>query len=360
MGLLKNELLQSSRGIATASNLFPNYMVDTSTNFKSSENLRIIYSPQHGPSFSFTLVTHEAYFMEARLGDLLRYMCTFDSRAMPLLTLVRYWAKINQVFLGEGQEASQSKLITPGSATLDWLVISWMVQRGLVPSPERILSRNHQHVYIQLTEVFVVDVGFSTDSELAEEWTKQRSNYPKVEDNFILSILLLAQGFFQDFAKMKTENWLLNTRIGKLKPTKKNINCDPLNNSQTTRLSVTSPFIATSRLRVKDFSDETFSSICDIMGDVMQQLSSEYNQYVQFQAKPGFDLATSLQSSIKFTEKINTISSQAAARNAQASKLTMEMREDDDCKRWLTFPSRTFGSLLQCQFSSIRLIMETS
>lgn len=239
--------------------------------------------------FSFTLVTDPSYLVEIRLCQLFQYMCEFDSRAIPLLTIIRYWAKVNKVILGESRPAS--KLLIPAPASLDWLVISWMVRIGLVPSPQQIIKRRLHVMNIEIENV-IIDTGFLADREYAEEWKGQAQPYPKDGDASILDIIQLAQLFFEECFEMKGGRWLLNTRTAEI-ISMKNI----LNGSASTQFHVLNPFSVAGRLHVKDFTEEAFNTLCEIMEETGKRLR-EYLGDASRQQNPRDDLITCLKSSV--------------------------------------------------------------
>lgn len=372
--------------------------------FERNENVRVIYGHETMETFTFTLVVDPAYMAEVRLCELLRYMCSFDSRALPLLTIVRYWSMTNRIFLGESR-VPESKFLTPSPASLDWLVVSWMVKRGFLPSPELIQGRSHVAILVKLDRTNI-DVGFSDDTDYVDDWKRKARPFAKEGNGLILSVLKLAQSFFQDSSEMKGGRWLLNTKTGEL-ITMQSIATGRANYSimmamrrktchwkeslhvdlNTTQFHMFNPFFADGSLHVKNFTPDAFNRICDIMSDTGNRLK-DYLRDVQKEVEPRFCLTDCLKSPttrIPLSEEIQEIKSRRSApgpsvsisnstrtskpgkRVPPAPALPLPPKQyqkiadvmwGDDFKPLQTFPVVLPLTQLQRQFSSIRDEME--
>lgn len=286
--------------------LFPNFFLNDDHDFKQDEALQITCEHRRVKSISFTLVPHREYLVEARLCELLQYMCTFDSRAVPLITLFRYWSKVNKIKFGDSKTGYPGLLI-PAPASLDWMIMSWMVASGYIPSPDLILTRDHLKMSARVERISF-DVGFHKDRRLSKVWKHCMQTYPdEGGDGFILSVLELAQLFFQESSQLKAGNWLLHTRSSELRPLEslqwhRDVNQvfgagrsgrekrEALKaHSRTTRFGVISPFSGSCVLHVKNFASEEFDRMCDVMGESGKRLE-KFIRALKGNKEPHFDL----------------------------------------------------------------------
>jgi len=163
--------------------------------------------------FPFNIVFNSPiHLLEVQTCRLLEHLLTFDARAKPLLTLVRYWAQVNNLSVSR-QSEEVIPGFPPGPATLDWLVLLFLCNKGVVPTPRELTERPHDVLLFD-----GVDIGFSTDLEHTQSF-----NSPPIvqEDGRIVAVLELAQEFFMFFPDQFCRRNLrhgavLNTRDGKI------------------------------------------------------------------------------------------------------------------------------------------------
>lgn len=309
---LKSELFVNRRKFTKQ--LFPTLRLSTDKEFSQEGDslhsgadfwfwfliLVLSYKHENIDTLFFVLVRNPAYFVETRLCHLLKYMCTFDPRAAPLLTLVRYWSQKSEVALG-GNHGDHPGFIIPAPASLDWMVISWMVASGYIPSPHEILSQKHTYKSLMVDlGKDKVDVGFLADFGYSEEWRKLIGKHiPSDGNDFILSVLQLAQSFFQESSQLRNGKWLLSTRHGELIPMEKFIRGEHQIQSKvsqedihavksrglyekrelricfrTMKFHMLNPFTIASSLHIKNFNSQEFNKICDIMKETGNRLSN--------------------------------------------------------------------------------------
>lgn len=267
--------------------------------FGSSNVLQL----KHPDGFLCSIVLTRRLLFEAQLCGLLRYMCSFDARCVPLLAMVRYWARVNRIRFGKARVCNELiHLLVPTPASLDWLVMTFLVGVKLVPTPRQIRSREHEPLLA--TEDIPVDIGFNADPMFTQEWwTDPKRVDPPPEfdsDEFYLSILQLAQQFFACHGDhFYQQNSLINTLDGELqnllsfmggkKPGDTNLTDDEINilmklqsnkdirirlNLTTTPLHVLNPLWVGSSLHVRIASKKEFTRISRFMRATGDELES--------------------------------------------------------------------------------------
>lgn len=169
----------------------------------------------HSPTeINFQIETNAMLIAEVQLYRLLKHMCQFDWRCRPLLCLVHYWTKVNNIQVGEsGIEPEHSYCNVPDPASLDWLVILFLVAQKIIPSPRKVLSRS-VHMPILICESRT-DIGFAANEDFLQEWLTSKSGKGKEENPW--SVLELARNFFRYFSQLQTsKSWFLNTKDGEV------------------------------------------------------------------------------------------------------------------------------------------------
>lgn len=186
--------------------------------FGPGGSLDILIKGTDGVTLKVSLVCHPTVIVEAQLCKLLQYMCTFDSRLFPLITLIRAWAKLNSKFLGETNLGYPGVRIS-SPAGLDWMVVFWMVSHEWVPPPRDVLKRPHSRLDVKILDDIVVDIGFAQDEKHVSSWKKRRHFvYKRVPEpgtnSYLGDVLSLAQSFFVEHApRFSSGNkYLMNTR----------------------------------------------------------------------------------------------------------------------------------------------------
>lgn len=319
---LRRKCFSSEKAKQSLSNATISY-ASTSHSFTERDALNLqIRGEQYGIQLQYylSLVSNPAILIEVQLGKLLQYMCTFDARMLPLITLVRYWSNVNNISVGGTNSMSYPGVRIPEPAALDWLVVGWMASRGLVPTPRLLLNRPHSRLPIYFRG-YNLDIGFSQDAEFAQQWMKNHKTYPDCgSEIFPQNVLQLAQDFFEAHTNFKSGNFLVNTRDAENIPmelfTPKHNNTafcnsklqtweiqilrekkfDPDNSVsfRSTRVHITNPLTVLSSLDVHNFANEPgeFVRICYIMEHTGHQLRNLLNA-VAWQSYT-FDLAETL------------------------------------------------------------------
>ncbi|CAL8124433.1 unnamed protein product [Orchesella dallaii] len=168
------------------------------------------YNQQTGMKFFIT--ANPFLIAETQGCRLLRYMCTYDPRAVPFFTLINFWARINAVKFAD--DVNRNRFSVPEPAALEWLLMFFLSHTGVLPSPREVQERPHTPTFFDNR-----DIGFSPDAEFRKNWKSSSSStysYESVE--FVLEILKLAQSFFLFYYNLKTRAVVLNTRDGELIP----------------------------------------------------------------------------------------------------------------------------------------------
>ncbi len=156
--------------------------------------------------------------MEAQLCRLLKYLCEFDPRCHPLITLACCWFSGTLRDLS-GKYNPKNPLDLPPHYTIQWLVIFFLSQGKYIPAPAEILNRNPDKSVID--DVTGTIIGFRCDPNYVKEWRSRNTSdvTPACEESseeFILSVLQLFQKLV-NFCVCKVSDpfrWILNTYNG--------------------------------------------------------------------------------------------------------------------------------------------------
>lgn len=183
--------------------------------------------PIHMSSFSGVMI-------EAQVCRLLKYMCLFDSRCHPLLTLVHYWVYMNNVPFSTVRNP-RNTLAEP--LNLQWLVIHFMCHRKYVPTVREIQKRPHQTLKDRITGS---DIGFYADLKYAQEWKSMKKKGEKEDfasEDFVLEVVQLFQEFME-FCGLTLDKgkFILNTRDGEVIDINKFVSSE-LGNGWTTQMT---------------------------------------------------------------------------------------------------------------------------
>lgn len=169
--------------------------------------------------FQFSLSTHPLTLPEAQLDHLVCYLCTFDPRVKPLLTLVYFWAHSNHVRIAEQEESihkSRFHSNVSEPVALEWLVMLFLIHGGLLPSVRQIIQRPHKTMLLTGKNI---DLGFAADPQYAREWAHSRTTpVPrKGSTEFVISVVALLQNLFEFYSSQLEEGcWLLNPMDGEI------------------------------------------------------------------------------------------------------------------------------------------------
>lgn len=173
VGRLQQDLFSSR----IKNDVFTNVKVDMDKTqnpyFGPRDALNLVLTKADSVRCYVSLVCNPQVLVEAQLCKLLQYMCVFDCRTIPLLTLVRYWATINHIY-PSGNNYENPGINIPFPAALDWLVITWMASQGLVPRPREILNLPHSRMEIQIHSN-TTDVGFCQDPKFVQTWLHENA-----------------------------------------------------------------------------------------------------------------------------------------------------------------------------------------
>ncbi|CAL8140288.1 unnamed protein product [Orchesella dallaii] len=130
---------------------------------------------------------------ESQTCRLLAYLCSCDLRLKPLLTVIRYWAKVNEIKLADPHEISSRR--APDPAALDWLVVFFLCYRmSILPTPREIMEKSHPKL-----EFNYVGIGFSEDPSFAQQHS-DRYNEPE-QERHLLNVFNLVRGFFKFYSE---------------------------------------------------------------------------------------------------------------------------------------------------------------
>jgi len=169
---------------------------------------QVIGTQQHIPLFSFDqmemLIANTSFLPEVQACRLLQYFCTLDARVKPLITVIFYWAKLNNIRL---EKRIQVDLDDPSTFTvevglasdqslLEWLAIFFLCQHKILPSPKEICDRCTGKGR-DATLIFEgIDIGFNSDPDYAQEMS-DRFGEPSDGEQHAETIFRLAGDFFQ-------------------------------------------------------------------------------------------------------------------------------------------------------------------
>ncbi|CAL8140290.1 unnamed protein product [Orchesella dallaii] len=145
---------------------------------------------------------------ESQACRLVAYYCSFDSRVKPLITVIRYWAKVNGIQLADPNERSVRR--APDPAALDWLVIFFLCRKNILLTPRNVTKGSHPKLKLE-----GIDIGFSEDPRFARRFSDDHEHENELH---WFNVFKLAKGFFMFYAKeLKLETGkqiVLNMRDG--------------------------------------------------------------------------------------------------------------------------------------------------
>jgi len=166
-----------------------------------------------------SLVVNPVFLAEVQTCRLVKYLLDFDPRAKPFLTLIFYWARQNQIKLSipvfKYQDLTHA--FAPEPSALEWMVILFLCQKKIIPTPREILQRPHQPLFYCVNNERV-DIGFSSDPQFAKQSFVSSKCPPMNTDEFFIELLQLAQKFFHFYGDLEADGKqkFLNTRDGEL------------------------------------------------------------------------------------------------------------------------------------------------
>jgi len=157
----------------------------------------------------FKIVAHPSALPEVQACRLVQYLCSFDPQIKPLLTVIRYWAKVNEIYLVESHGGRSH---APDLAALDWLVIFFLChKKKMLPTPRHIQERPHTKLIAN-----GIDVGFFADPSFVQEF--KQNPYKEVGGAGVqpFNIFKLAKQFFEFYNHNR--KLVLNTKDGEIIP----------------------------------------------------------------------------------------------------------------------------------------------
>ncbi|CAL8140282.1 unnamed protein product [Orchesella dallaii] len=196
---------------------FPHLNITAVTDkiYKATDNF---VCQTNGLTLTLCMVAVPSIFLpEVQACRLAAYFCSFDSRVKPLLTVIRYWAKINKIRLENLNETSYK--VAPDPAALDWLVLFFLYNKmKILPTPQELKERSHPKLFYNL-----LDIGFHVDPSFAQQFSDLYKETDK-EIHFF-NVFNLVTMFFKFYSKElglgTGRNIILNTRNGKIIPREK-------------------------------------------------------------------------------------------------------------------------------------------
>ncbi|CAL8084138.1 unnamed protein product [Orchesella dallaii] len=167
---------------------------------------------QKPSDLKFSIAGDSHFRTEAQTCRLVDFLLDCDPRARPLLTLIFYWAKQCEVVTSQPvfKRPRLSHAKAPQPASLEWMILQFLVNKKIIPSPREVQKRVHK----KLVVFSETDIGFSN-----EEWnhpsSSGMSNIPPENSNeFFIHLVELARDFFNFYLKLRSGSWILNTRDG--------------------------------------------------------------------------------------------------------------------------------------------------
>jgi len=159
---------------------------------------RDLYCSKNG--FTFRLQSKPNLLPQIQACRLMTYLCTFDRRIKPLLAVIRYWAKVNEIRLPA----------SPNPAALDWLVMFFLChKKKIIPTPRELGEKPHHKL-----DFFKSDIGFSEDFSFAAGFSQYNETSRQGHE---FNVFSLAQEFFKFYSKelrVGRRKLVLNTRDG--------------------------------------------------------------------------------------------------------------------------------------------------
>lgn len=185
-------------------------------------------------NLKFRLVTAPCFLPEMQRCRLLQYYCQFDPRIKPLLGVVHLWAVTNKIHIGRKDiDSQQAHRHVPDPSALEWLVVMFLLDKKIIPTPREIQKLPHQPLNIvcrydkevcnnDFDDRRVIDIGFSADPQFAVEWAARNSKRLEQDGDTVAamkSVFELAAGFFNYVSHHcghKNRCLVLNTRDGEV------------------------------------------------------------------------------------------------------------------------------------------------
>lgn len=137
----------------------------------------------------FRLCTTPLVLVEVQRSRLLQYYCRFDPRIKPFLGVIHLWAIVNEIRIGlSNGNPLYSHCNVPDPAALEWLVVFFLCDKGLIPTPRELQSQPHKRLALQSGQL----LSFTEDPKFAADWSSHKEDPGKV----VVDLLTLAEEFF--------------------------------------------------------------------------------------------------------------------------------------------------------------------
>jgi len=146
---------------------------------------------------------------EVQACRLVQYLCSFDPRVKPLLTVIRYWAEVNDIRLAK---PGGGRFNPPDTAVLDWLVIFFLChKKKMIPTPRQVQERPHRKLLVN-----DIDIGFCADPSFVQEFKQDPCMEVGGAVAQAFNIFNLAKQFFEFYSHNK--KLVLNMMDGEIIP----------------------------------------------------------------------------------------------------------------------------------------------
>ncbi|CAL8133439.1 unnamed protein product [Orchesella dallaii] len=166
------------------------------------------------------VVTHGDYQTEVITCQLAKHLLDFDPRAKSLISLVHYWARLNDVTLSKKKAKPKTPSNMPDPVALEWLCLFFLGQEKVIPTLQKLRNRAKSRKDVVIIGRPEFNIDFPTDPGFIEEWRSMKLKNMPVQDSneYVLEVLLLAHGFFNFCSKNNFKGKVLNTINGELLP----------------------------------------------------------------------------------------------------------------------------------------------
>ncbi|CAL8143347.1 unnamed protein product [Orchesella dallaii] len=162
----------------------------------------------------FSIAGDSHFRTEAQTCRLVDFLLDSDPRARPLLTLVFYWANKCEVVTSKPifEHPHRTHASAPHPASLEWMVLLFLVDKKIIPSPREVQMRVHKKLIV-FSET---DIGFSTTEWKHPSSSGVSNTPPEYSNEFFIHLIELARDFFNFYCKLRSGSWILNTRDGEV------------------------------------------------------------------------------------------------------------------------------------------------
>lgn len=118
-------------------------------------------------SLKFRVISNPLLLHEVQTCRLIEYLCEFDPIVLPLLGLINYWSNVNSLMFGNLRVTNPSNpTVSPFPASLNWLVLLFLMKKKVIPYTRKILSEPHKKIICRGK-----DLGFSNHPSYPKTWS---------------------------------------------------------------------------------------------------------------------------------------------------------------------------------------------